>query len=84
MTNSNPVTPHELQEVENSIEIATQALADAAIKAKELGKLMDAQVPKTISTIYTLFEGDPKKAQKAVLEMGYTKEDICACGYDVD
>jgi len=81
---TNPITSHELQEVENNIEIATQALADAAVKAKELGKLMEAQVPKTINTIYALFEGDPRKAQKTVLEMGYSKEDIRACGYDVE
>jgi len=80
MTNSNPVT---LQEVENNIEIATKALTDAAITAKEIRKEMEVQVSKTIKTIYTMFGDDPKRAQQAVFEMGYTKEDIRACGYDV-
>lgn len=84
MSNSNPVTPQELREVENSIEIATQALADAAVNAKELGKLMEERVPKIIQQTYELFDGDNERAQRAVLEMGYSKEDIRACGYDVD
>ena len=72
-----------LQETENSIEIATKALEQAAITAKEIRKEMEAQVSKTINTIYTMFGDDPKRAQKAVLEMGYTKDDIRACGYEV-
>ena len=48
MANSNPVTPQELQEVENNIEISTQALADAAVNAKELGRLMEERTPKII------------------------------------
>jgi len=84
MTNSNPVTPQELQEVENNMDIATKALADAAVTAKEIRIEMEERVPKIIKTTYELFDGDNAKAQKAVLEMGYTKDDIRACGYDVD
>ena len=73
-----------MQDTENSIEIATKALADAAVTAKELRIMMEAQVSKTINTIYVLFESDPARAQKAVFEMGYTKEEICACGYEVN
>jgi len=73
-----------MKETENNIEIATKALADAAITAKELRIMMEEQASKTINTIYALFDGDPARAQKAVFEMGYTKEDIRACGYYVD
>ena len=73
-----------LKLVDYNIEIATKALADAAITAKELRILMEERVPKIINTTYALYEGDNAKAQKAVLELGYSKEDIRACGYDVD
>jgi hypothetical protein len=73
-----------MQETENNIEIATKALADAAVTAKELRIEMEERVPKIIHTTYALFEGDPARAQKAVLEMGYTKADIRACGYEVN
>jgi len=83
MANSNPVTPQELQEVEHNIEIATQALASATANAKELGRLMDERTPKVIKKMYDLYDGDAVQAQKSILELGYTKEDIRACGYDV-
>ena len=84
MTNSNPVTPQELQKMENNIEIATQALTDAAENAKELGRLMEERVPKIMAKMYDLYDGDAVEAQKAILELGYSKQDIRACGYNVD
>jgi len=73
-----------MQETENNIEIATKALADAAVTAKELRIEMEERVPKIIHTTYALFEDDSARAQKAVLEMGYTKEEIRTCGHEVN
>jgi len=83
MTNSNPVTLHELQEVENNIEIATKALADAAITAKELRIMMEERVPKVIKWVFES-ASSPQAAVKDLLGMGYTEEEMCQCGYSVD
>ena len=73
-----------MQETECNIEIATKSLANATINTKEIGRMMEERIPKIIRQTYELYEGNSAKAQKAVLEMGYTKEDILQCGYDVD
>ena len=83
MTKSNPVTPQELQEAENNIEIATKALADAAITAKELRIMMEERVPKVIKWVFES-ASSPQSAVKDLLGMGYTKEEMRECGYDVD
>jgi len=73
-----------MQETENNIEIATQALMSATENAKELGRLMEERTPKVMAKMYDLYDGDTVQAQKSILELGYSKEDIRACGYDVD
>ena len=73
-----------MQEAEGNIDIATEALAHAANTAEEIRIRMEERTPKVIKFTYGMYEGDPSKAQKAVLEMGYTKDDIRACGCDVD
>jgi hypothetical protein len=73
-----------MHETENNIEVATKALEQAAITAEEIRIEMEERTPKVIRFTYGVFEMDMAKAQKAVLEMGYTKEDIRAFGYDVN
>jgi len=72
-----------MQETENSIEAATKALADAAITAKELRVMMEERVPKVIKWVFES-ASSPQSAVKDLLGMGYTKEEIRACGYDVN
>jgi len=72
-----------MQETESNIEIATKALADAAITAKELRIMMEERVPKVIKWVFES-ASSPQAAVKDLLGMGYTKEEIRACGYDVD
>jgi len=72
-----------MQETENNIEIATKALADATITAKELRIMMEERVPKVIKWVFES-ASSPQAAVKDLLGMSYTKEEIRACGYDVD
>jgi len=72
-----------MQETENSIEAATKALEQAAISAKELKEIMESRVPKVIKWVFES-ASSPQAAVKDLLGMGYTKEEIRDCGYDVD
>ena len=72
-----------MQETENNIEIATKAIADAAITAKELRIMMEERIPKVIKWVFES-ASSPQTAVKDLLGMGYTKEEIRACGHDVD
>jgi len=72
-----------MQETENNIEIATKALADAAITARELRIMVEERVPKVIKWVFES-ASSPQSAVKDLLGKGYTKEEIRTCGYDVD
>ena len=72
-----------LQETENSIEAATKALTQAAISAKEIKEFMESRTPKVISKMFEI-SSSPEAAVELILSMGYSKEEIRDCGYDVD
>ena len=72
-----------MQETENSIKSATKALEQAAISAKELKEIMESRTPKVINRMFEI-SSSPEAAIALILSMGYSKEEIRACGYNVE
>ena len=72
-----------IQEVDSNIEIAENSLVEATNVSKEIKESMESRTYKVISRMFEI-SSSPKAAVELILSMGYTKEEICECGYDVD
>ena len=72
-----------MQEVENNIEIAKNSLVEATTVAKEIKEFMESRTPKVINRMFEISDSH-EGAVELILSMGYTKEEIRQCGYDVD
>jgi len=72
-----------MQEVDSNIEIAENSLVEATNVSKEIKESMESRTYKVINRMFEI-SSSPKAAVELILSMGYTKEEICECGYDVD
>jgi len=72
-----------MQEVDNNIEIAKNSLVEATKVAKEIKEIMESRTPKVINMMFEISDFH-EGAVELILSMGYSKEDIRVCGYDVD
>ena len=72
-----------MQEVDNNIEIAKNSLVEATKAAKEIKEIMESRTPKVINRMFEISDSH-EGAVELILSMGYTKEEIRTCGYDVD
>jgi len=72
-----------MQEVDSNIEIAKSSLVEATKAAKEIKESMESRVHKVINRMFEI-SSSPEAAVELILSMGYSKEEICECGYDVD
>jgi len=72
-----------MQEVENNFTIATEALERGIAAAKEIENIMESRTTKVINRMFELIPNQ-EEAIVAILDMGYSRQEICEAGHDVD